>query len=573
MHPFRVVLIIFLFSLAISILFGYPRIYLNDECISANQLHHLLMGIDPLHGYYPYGELAYALSHGNTLSYTLALPVMSLPSYFLFSFFDDSFRLFVNISWFALIVLIVVLIDIWYPRYARYHGVHWTYGALFSASIIFVLNMWLYRPFLWQEYPELAALVFTNHLFFALSMVLIFLIFREILSTDWWGLFGFIVVLCSSSYLFWSDVAKDHILVLFFFLVALYFLILFNKKRSYLNLVSAYIAVGWVAWVRPEVGFGLLLTFIIAGLVVSYHAGLSGEIKTFLCTVASGFGALPLFLNNYGLTGNPFTNPMTMGHQLETNYAIEAMGKSVSSFYSPQFFDPATFFQGLYRIFLDPKTPNAAGILQVSPFAVLAFILITWIIVTGINRKDLFPSFQDKSVILVTIIMTIGITFTYFNCIPWLGDNGGMVPDIRYLSLIYIPLAILGCMLLKWVGFQDYDLKKTIVSFIWVALFSVPFSFIVLQALIGNSVVHQLQVQTWINYVLLTVVTITVIMVIRGKIGKEYLLYLIPVLFVSNLIWFFIVGYRFPNTVWAHYHFWLPTTNWARIVVLQIFPW
>ncbi len=44
-------LIIFCIILILSISFGYPGIYLNDEWISANQLNHLIDGKNLLYGY------------------------------------------------------------------------------------------------------------------------------------------------------------------------------------------------------------------------------------------------------------------------------------------------------------------------------------------------------------------------------------------------------------------------------------------------------------------------------------------------------------------------------------------
>ncbi|MBP1928229.1 hypothetical protein J2741_000776 [Methanolinea mesophila] len=573
MRYFRIIFLIFLFTLMISILFGYPRFYLNDEWISANQLNHLVIGADLLHGYYPYGQTPYAMGHGNVLSYTLAFSIVSAPVYILFSLFGDSFRLFVNVLWLALVVLFIILIETSFSQYARYKGIPWTYGLLLSALVLFVLNMWLYQPFVWKEFPELAALVFTNHILFALSMPMVFLIFREVFENDWWGVFGFIAVLSGSSYLFWSSTAKDHILALLFFLIALFFLIRFVKKGSYLNLMSSYIAIGWTAWVRPELGFGLLILFIISGLVIAYRKGIKEELKTFLCGFASIFGALPLFINNYGLTGNPFTNPFTIGFQAGTENSIDVMGNLIISQYSLNFLNPITFFPGLYRIFFDPKTPIAAGIFQVSPFAFMAVILIIWLTVLFIKKRRYFGNSQDRTIVIIMFLVSLGVLFPYMRSIAFLGTDGGIIPDIRYLSPIYIPLAILGCSLLKKIGFEEKDLKKTLESFVWIGLVTLPLAFIVLQAFIGNSMVKQLQVQAWINYTFLIIVATAVILVILGKVKKEWLWYLIPVLFASGLIWYTIVGYRFTTTLLEHYHFWLPVTNWTRLIFLKIFPW
>ncbi|MCK8519890.1 hypothetical protein, partial [Methanoculleus sp. 7T] len=166
---------------------GYPALFLTDEWISADQLNHLVTGTDPLFGYEPYGGGGYAESHHNVLCYTLALPIVSLPMYSLFSLFGDDFRLFVIILWSALLLVLLLMVEFWYPQYARWRGIPWTYAAIISWGVLFVLNMALYRPFWFVRgvhpydlsvYPEVAAIVFTNGVAFALFGVLAFLLFR-----------------------------------------------------------------------------------------------------------------------------------------------------------------------------------------------------------------------------------------------------------------------------------------------------------------------------------------------------------------------------------------------------------
>ena len=127
-------LIIFCIVFILSISFCYPRIYINDEWISANQLNHLMEGKNLLYGYEPYGEPAYAEAHRDILCYTLALPIISIPAYLLFTGFGDHFRLFMNILWIGLIFLVLLLIHRHFPRYtARYvrHAFETSLSALF----------------------------------------------------------------------------------------------------------------------------------------------------------------------------------------------------------------------------------------------------------------------------------------------------------------------------------------------------------------------------------------------------------------------------------------------------------
>ncbi|MFA7199482.1 MAG: hypothetical protein WC093_09330, partial [Methanoculleus sp.] len=232
--------LIFTIALLISLLFGYPHLHLTDEWISVNQLNHLVTGDDLLFGYTPYGAAGYAASHHDTLCYTLALPAVSLPAYYLFSLFGDDFRFAVVVLWSALLLALLLMIEFWYPRYARWRGIPWTWAGIISWGILFVLNAALYRPFWFvrgiqpydmKVYPEVAAIVFTNSLAFALLAVVAFLIFREVLGSDRWGFFGLAATVCCSSYLFWSGNAKDHALVALLFAVALYCFTLYLSRE------------------------------------------------------------------------------------------------------------------------------------------------------------------------------------------------------------------------------------------------------------------------------------------------------------------------------------------------------
>ena len=566
-------LIIFCNFLILSISFGYPGIYLNDEWISANQLNHLIDGKNLLYGYEPYGESTYAESHRDILCYTLALPMISIPAYLLFTALGDHFRLFMNFLWIGLIFLVLLLMHRYFPRYTVYKGIPWTYGVYGSSLILFILNMWLYTPFSIGEYPEIAAIVFTNNLLFAGSMVLAFLIFRQIFENEWWSLFGVLSVICGSSYLFWSGVGKDHILVLFFFLIFLYFFILWLRSGSLLHLLSGYIGIGWVAWARPEVGAGLFIIAVLGGMILAYREGIVQEVKTFFCSFSVLFGAIPLFLNNLGVTGNIFTSPMRMGYQGVSVSSAEILTRQVSTQFQFGFSDTGGFLRAIYYIFFNPQQAKAAGIFQVSPISFLAVFFVIFFAIFVVKKKTFFCSVLEKKVVILTLLVSIGIFLPYLRSFSMLGISGGIVPDIRYLSLLYFPLIILGLLFLKRLEFDEQNLKKTLESFFWIGIVTLPLSFVVLQACIGTRLVVQLHAVQLISYVLLGIVVVSIVLVMAKKMNKNRLQYILPLLFIANCIWFLIVGYRFTSGLWEHYHFWLPVSNWTRLIILKMFPW
>lgn len=566
-------LIIFCICLILPLSFGYPRIFLNDEWISVNQLNHLMNGKDLLYGYEPYGERGYAEGHDNILSYTLALPIVSIPVYLFFTTLGDNFRLFINILWLGLILFSLLLIHRFFPKYTLYKNIPWTYGVFGSSLVLFIMNMWLYTPFPINQYPEIAAITSTNNILFAGSMVLVFLICQKIFQNDWWSLFGVVSVVCGSSYLFWSEVGKDHIITLFLFLISFYFFISWIESGDLLHLISSYIGVGWVAWVRPDVGSGLLLLSIIAGIILTYDEGIVEEIKTLFCSIGTVFGALPLFINNYALTGDPFVAPIAIRYQEGFSSSVEVLNEMLATNYYAGIPNIAAFPDALFHVLFDPLSPRGAGFFQVSPFSFLALFCIGYFILLIIQKKKFFDNEFEKKAFIGIIFISLGLIIPQINNIIQLGRSSGIVPDIRYLSSLYFPMILLGLFFLKKVKMNEKDVKKTLESFFWIGLFTLPFSLIILQAFIGTRINVQLQIQQWINYVFLIVVCISLILIITKKMKKECLRYILPLMFISNCIWFLIVGYRFTSGIWQHYHFWLPVTNWTRLIFFKIFPW
>ena len=355
--------------------------------------------------------------------------------------------------------------------------------------------------------------------------------------------------------------------------IFLYFFISWIHSGSLLHLLSGYIGIGWVAWARPEVGAGLFIIAVVGGIILAYREGIVKEAKTFFCSFSVLFGAIPLFLNNFGVTGNIFTSPMAMGYQRVSVSSVEIVTRQISTQFRFGFSDAGGFLQAIYSIFFNPHQAKTAGIFQVSPISFLAVFFVILFVIFVVKKKKFFCSVLEKKVAILTLLVSIGIFLPYCRSLSMLGNDGGIVPDIRYLSLLYFPLIILGLLFLKKLEFDEQNLKKTLESFFWIGIVILPLSFIVLQACIGNRLVVQLYAVKLITYVLLGIVVVGIVLVIRKKMNKDQLQYILPLLFIANCIWFLIVGYRFPSGIWAHYHFLLPVSNWARLIILKMFPW
>jgi hypothetical protein len=524
---------------------GFPAIYLTDEWISANQLNHLVFGKNPFYGFEPYQGGEYATNHQNILVYTLALPVISYPSYQIMSLFDDFFRLFIVGIWFALIILIILLQQAWYRQYSQWYGIPLIYPALFLVFVLIILNSWLYQPFDFSKYGEVAAIVFTNEICFAIFSIFAFLIFRELFESDWWGIFGLVSTITCSSYLFWSGNAKDHMLTFLFIAVAAYFFILFIKQKHYLHLISSFIGIGLLAWVRPELGFTVAVGFFIATFIISIKMGWLAILKSLLCSLAVFFGAIPLFINNYAFSGNPLIPPMIRGYV-------------TLGFFSPRQTGRYQIITDLYKILIDPLTPGVAGIFQVSPLSIFALLLPIVLGYYWLNKSVPIIGREQKTIVIFVIIWIISMILPYFSTTYMLANDMGINPDIRYLAPLYLPLLILGLFTLKSVGFDEKDIRKSLKMLLIFVLIGLPLLFILFQFGFGKNLNVQITVHMFLLYLVLIISLIFFILTMLKKINKKWLVYSIPFIMLISLMWELIVDFRFASIIWEGYHFWIP---------------
>jgi hypothetical protein len=582
MGNWRDCILLFAVLFVLAALLSYPAIYLNDEFISANQLNHLVEGTSPLYTYEPYGYTAYAESHHNVLCYTLALPIVSLPAYYLFSLSGDSFRLAVLLLWSALLLAVPVMVEVWYPRYARWRGIPWTYAAIISWGVLFVLNMALYRPFWFvrgvqpgdlQVYPEVAAIVFTGGVAFALFGVIVYLLFREVFESERWGLFGLVATVCCSSYLFWSGNAKDHMLVALFFAAALYLFTLSLTHDDPLWLFASFIAVGWTAWARPELGPALAAGFFLFALAVTVREGWRRTGTTFLAVLGVPLGALPLFVNNMGLSGNPLVLPWIAGYSAETYAGISAGTASLQATVVKQFAPPAgDLLAGLYGAFVNPVYARAAGIFQVSPLSLFVLLLLFAVGYTIYKDRTTGIPRRDARLLAFFAVAALLVMATYLRSLPWMPASPGIVPDMRYLSPAYLPLLLIGVYALKYAGFGDSEVREALRTLFWLVLADLPLIYVVLQVLSGKGEAGQVSFLMYLTYLFLACAAALYLAVVLGKVRPSALARAVPVLMLCTLAWELVVDVRFATLCWDGYHFWVPAVQYVWYIQYWIFP-
>lgn len=483
---YALTLIIFLISLFFILTITNPALCLNDEWITANQLHQLDIGHQATYNEGKYGITeegilsAYFTSRQNVLMYSLALPIAALPVVKLFGLFGDNFRLIVIMSWSLCLVLIAILIEAYYPAYAKIRGMRILFPVLLLALFLFMFNILMYRQFIFSasDAPfEVAALVLTSHLFFALTVAVVFEICTLIFKDLWMALLGTFTTIACSSYLFWAGTAKDHMLTVAVFACVIYFFILYLTYGRWRDATISFICSGLLIWVRPEVGFfvtiftGLFFCSPLCWQAIKKEVPVSQSLKSCIPMTGVLIGGIPFFINNLLITHNllipafdlprPLTDAGTAStvplplSQVLTQEAVSNPAEGMNLFatisragdmiISAMFkgFSFDNIVSGFSGILIFPKNGNI-GFLIMCPIiliALVAFILWNQKILAGIkNQRDIF---------LFLILMILAAGFSYLPQLYSMNISVGVMPDMRYLSPAYLPCGIISIWILS----------------------------------------------------------------------------------------------------------------------------
>lgn len=483
-------LIIFLLSLFFIITVTPPGLYTNDEWITANQLHQLDIGHQVTFSEGKYGVTkdgivsAYFTYRQNLLMYSLALPLSALPVIKLFGLFGDNFRLIIIMIWSLCLVLIALLLEICYPAYARVRGVRLLFPALLLSLLFFMGNILTYKKFLYSvpDAPfEVAALVLTNHLFFALAAAIVFETCRTITKDIWSALFGTFACIACSSYIFWSGTAKDHMLTALVLAFVIFFFIQYISHSRQRDAALSFICSGLLIWVRPEVGFyvtiftGLFFCMPLIWQALKKEQSLSQTLKSCIPVAGVFLGGIPFFINNILISKNWFIPVFDLPRssiesgtatiiplpidQVVSNPQIlnEAAGLSlfdtiprVWEMIMRVMFKGFSFdniVSGFYGVMVFPENGNI-GFLVMCPLIVIALIaLVLW------NRKISQLPADNKEIGLFLFVMIIAIFLGYLPQFYSMNISLGVLPDMRYLSPAYLPCGLFSIFILTKVPF------------------------------------------------------------------------------------------------------------------------
>jgi len=465
-------ILIFLIALFIALTLAHPQILLNDEWITVNQLSQIHSGHQVIVNEGKYGVLEngtpsnYFIAKDNRLGYSIFLPLISLPAYRVIDCLGDHFVYGILILWTLIPFCIGILLKYYMDDPRTIGNWRWSSILFIISFFVFFINLFYYIPFpIFGKNPiaEFLAIGFTYSLCYAMLAVCIYCILKEIFTDISYSLFGTFVCLSGSSYLIWSTCMKDHMLVALLYGALLLSVVYYFKRHDRWFFPVSCILIGLIAWARPELA---LPTFI--GTVAFYwftYGSIIARPKRFkdfffiICSPLSVLiGALPFFINNYFITANPFLPSATsyvIGNSLSSASGIAASGSFPSGlittvekvthiYISVLSIRPETFFNDLYGVLFNPQN-GSIGVFALTPVFLVALFLIPIIFLTE------HPPFsqQEKHLLLIMGFFSSLVFAAYGTQIIGLNTSPGIVPDIRYLSPIYLSLNIFGLIILK----------------------------------------------------------------------------------------------------------------------------
>jgi hypothetical protein len=478
-------LIIFFISLFFILTITNPGLYTNDEWITANQLHQLNIGHQVTFSEGKYGVTkegtvsAYFTSRENLLMYSLALPLSALPIVKLFGIFGDNFRLVIILIWSLCIVLAALLLDAFYPAYARVRNTRLLFPAFLLALLLFLVNILLYKqfPFLAPDAPyEVAALVLANSIFFALLSALIFAIFRTVLKNTRTSLFGTFATIACSSYIFWAGTAKDHILTTLVLAVVIYFFIRYLSSNLRRDAALSFISCGLLIWVRPEVGFfvtiftGAFFSIPMIRKVVRKEVSPLLLLTSSMPLAGAFLGGIPFFINNYLISHNWLIPALDINRDIElANTAPTVPLPSTEVISNPALINqtgsldlPGTIIRAgnaiLHQVLPGLSIENAQGLLGVLVFPAngsIGFFVMCPLIVIGVvcfllwNKQTFRENKEQKEFIIFFAVIAVAVFFSYFSRFSSMNMSNGILPDMRYLSPAYLPCGLFSILVLS----------------------------------------------------------------------------------------------------------------------------
>jgi hypothetical protein len=586
-EKYRVHIFVFFLVFFIGITFAHPAVLLNDEFITANQIRQIHAGHQFIinegrYGLAQNGSMSgYFYYRSNILGYSIFLPLISLPAFWMIDLFGGQIGYLILVVWTMMALLLLLLINHFFKKFSYIGRWQWTTIAAAVIFLLFFVNLYYYSWFTVDEvnsYPEILAIVMTNMLLLALSGMFIYEICRTIFEETAFSFFGAIVCFFSSSYFLWSTFCKDHVLVLACFVPIVLFLVRFIKTDEYWYLPMAFMGCGLLAWARPEVALWMafLVTIVFGYTLFRFHTpnGPAYSLYAIIFSPAFTFlGALPFFINNLVTTGNIFlptqslyltdgnvTTAVNTSKSMLRIGGVDSTQSIITKFLPAIPTSPIETFRDFIGVFFYPTTGHIA-VLTLVPVFLVMIILGTILL---IFKKIRFNQEEKRMIVLAFLIF--GFSFlAYASQLHLLNTDGGITPDIRYLSPIYFVLTLIGLIILRNIQIFPKNTSEILKEMSWITIIGTPLSIIILclsYPLNPDFIKGVIPLGKFFNWYVIGLTILTLIMCLYflyKKWGKDIIIYMILLLYAVPFFWQVnaILVY-FTWSGFAGHIFWIP---------------
>lgn len=446
--------IIFFGAIFFALTISNAGMFLNDEWVTGSQLDQLNRGHQIVYnegkyGYHENGTISnYFERRDNVLMYSMALPVIAFPvlKLVLFCAAFDMVRVGIVLAWLvSFLVLYAGLGFVWFNRFDSNRSATVTFSSITRTIVRYSWTVPIAMAFLaecmiltGEAFPvigdrvpvEILAIVLTNVILFGIFAVTVKGIAERVFTTDpWMQWVGTIAAIGCSSILFWIGTCKDHVLTITASAIILYLILEYAATQNRHHLYGAAFGVGLLAWIRPDVAIGAGLA--VAVIMVYFHRDAWHQLPNLIgvCSIATAIGAVPMLINNIIVTGNPVIHPFMLAN-------AEHYGGSVGVATAVAWTQPWVIeLQNITRTCLLPSS-GAASLALICPLVVvMGLVFIPHLIDHLRNWTNPFTRTEG-------ILLIFGITSLLYyivRCGSGIHADTGIVPDIRYYSVGYVP--------------------------------------------------------------------------------------------------------------------------------------
>jgi hypothetical protein len=536
---------IFTFTLITFLLLSIvgAGIFVDDEWASAQQLRQLSEGHqiiynEGIYGYYENGEPGiYFDSRGNRFMYSMALPIASLPIYTFMKLVGEHFRFVFIILWAILGLLLFPYLYIT-KRITKYYV-----NIGISVILLFTLiNIYLYKdlPINGKFIPsEVLAIVTTNILLFGLFSVILHKIIDILFDDNKLKLFTFITTLSCTSLIFWVGTCKDHILSMLIAILILYYLLKYEKDKSMTALSITLFLTGLLIWARIELGVGMLIGIGIYLLLFHYKNIFYNK---WILSISLLAGTIPLWINNYIMTGSPFIHPFTMAIIEYNAYTSQDLILAIQIAIANE--HPIVT---MFHFFLAPIS-GSIGLLIIIPLAV--------IIIPAYILKRVKLSQIDILLFIIAIgssIYYIVISGKYMHADP------GIMPDMRYFILFYTIITLFIISVVSKI-IPNLQYKRMMIYYI-LAVGLLFILFTSYSATLSDDGTYR-DLNRIVNTLSTICMGIGLIAVINDiRLNKNYLTYILPIMIAIPMAWQLVMLFIYHTSKAHAYPMFMPMTE------------